>query len=340
MNERTRHVLELLGFPPVIPVERRRSIAVLFPLKRRRTGVYLLVFSDGACYIGQAVNVVRRFSQHRRSYDDRIVGFSFQHCARRDLDGLERTLIQEAELKGVPLAQTTWKTEVYGEADVDDVLTDADVESWCRDPAAFFGASAWDPAPVDPGRHALDARRLSALQSEPLGHDVIRFLSRYVRECVPGARQTAHDFWNITAMPSTNAGTWPRLACLSAHVMEILVLGKLKHDFSSGWGFMVCSRSVVKSAYGSLPKASRALGADYIELSEYASAGSDQCRIGFSSLRAAHTILDHAPIRMASAQLIYRVMRKGVTRYANVHCTALADLLLRGDWMSGARPSH
>ena len=59
-----------LGFPTPTDVRGRRSIADLLPKSRDRCGIYLLAFSDGTFYIGQALDVVRRFSQHRKQHDN------------------------------------------------------------------------------------------------------------------------------------------------------------------------------------------------------------------------------------------------------------------------------
>ena len=78
-----------LGFPAPTDVRGRLSIADLLPKSRGRCGIYLLVFSDGTFYIGQASDVVRRFGQHRKQHDN-IVRWSFRPVKRRDLDAIER----------------------------------------------------------------------------------------------------------------------------------------------------------------------------------------------------------------------------------------------------------
>ena len=63
-------VLIDLGFPPLRVVEGRVSIADLYPSERRRCGIYLLEHADGMHYVGQSVDVVRRFDQHRKVSPD------------------------------------------------------------------------------------------------------------------------------------------------------------------------------------------------------------------------------------------------------------------------------
>jgi len=78
-----------LGFPKPAPVTSLRSIAHLFGSAKSRCGIYLLIFPHDRAYIGQAVEVVRRFAQHRGSYEN-ITAFSFIPMARRNLGDEER----------------------------------------------------------------------------------------------------------------------------------------------------------------------------------------------------------------------------------------------------------
>lgn len=91
-----------LGFPALVDVRGRRSIADLLPKSRNRCGIYLLEFSEGLFYIGQALDVVRRFSQHRKQHDN-IVRWSFRPVNRRNLDAVERELIHCAPSLGLAL---------------------------------------------------------------------------------------------------------------------------------------------------------------------------------------------------------------------------------------------
>ena len=83
-------------------VEALRSGAHFFGPRKSRCGIYLLWFADGFSYIGKADDVVRRFGQHRAVHSD-IVAFSFQEVERILLDRRERTLIREAETRGLLL---------------------------------------------------------------------------------------------------------------------------------------------------------------------------------------------------------------------------------------------
>ena len=69
-------LLDSLGFLPTQNVQGRASVADLFK-PQKRCGIYILHFANGEFYAGQAVDVTRRYAQHRSTYDD-IVKLSFK----------------------------------------------------------------------------------------------------------------------------------------------------------------------------------------------------------------------------------------------------------------------
>src|SRR4051812_19361097 len=75
------------------------SIAHLLPRSKGRTGVYVLGFSDGERYVGQAVDAVSRFATHRRRWSD-IVSFDFCRVPPGGLDQVERDTIAEYQRRG------------------------------------------------------------------------------------------------------------------------------------------------------------------------------------------------------------------------------------------------
>lgn len=72
-------------FDEAFDVKGRLSISDLFPKSKKRCGIYLLNFSDNTFYIGQAINAVKRFSQHRKNYNN-IVRYWFIEVKKEDLN--------------------------------------------------------------------------------------------------------------------------------------------------------------------------------------------------------------------------------------------------------------
>jgi hypothetical protein len=65
----SQRVLKELGFSRVSHVQGGASIADLFK-PHERCGIYVLHFTNGEFYAGQAVDVTRRYVQHRETHKD------------------------------------------------------------------------------------------------------------------------------------------------------------------------------------------------------------------------------------------------------------------------------
>ena len=125
-----------LGFPPLVVVAGRVSVADLYPSRSQRCGIYVLEHSDGMHYVGQAVDVVRRFAQHRKASPD-IERLSFFQVGRHELDAVERRCIHSAEVRGLRLRNRMLVKQLSGESDLDDVLRPDEQLAWLEDPSAF-----------------------------------------------------------------------------------------------------------------------------------------------------------------------------------------------------------
>ena len=110
--------------------------------------------------------------------------------------------------------------------------------------------------------------------------------------------------------------------------MEILVIGHERGEEDDVWAFLNCAREPLEQRYGTLAKAARALRAADIGEREYKSAGFDQCQIHVSSLDALARLISAPLVRTAAGLLMYRVMRRGVNRYAKFHRSTLAARIL------------
>ena len=331
--------LAQLGFSEIWDVTGRPSIALLVREKKlkSRTGIYLLRFSDDAYYIGRAVDIVRRFSQHRRIHGARIVGFAFQKCAKKTLEARERDCIHLGERLGIPLSQTLDKTTVYGQADLDEIISPAEAAQWLNDPSPPADDVERAVFNYDMGRRARDARMLTNLSSRKDYLQLVRLLKLYVNSAIPAPRLTEHDFWNVSCLPSTNKPTWQRLFCVSAHVMELFVVGYHRNDEYRLSGFVNLAESIVVAKYPSADDLIDHFGEiDLRQGRHYLSAGYDQLQIVFSDVETAEALLRDSTIRKACAQLNYNVMRKGVNTYAKFHCSALADVILQQELSEGS----
>ena len=128
INTTTDAAIEM-GFPLITNVATLFSISHLFGTSKKRCGIYLLQFTDELFYIGQAVDVVRRFSQHRRNYDD-IQGFSFIPIVKDSLNEVEKELIFNAESLVFKLKNAVHVSSILGDTDFDLLMPISEQDAW------------------------------------------------------------------------------------------------------------------------------------------------------------------------------------------------------------------
>lgn len=240
--------VEKLGFEPPAPVSTLRTIAQRFGASRPRCGIYLLEFPEQRFYIGQAVEVVRRFAQHRKNYDE-IVGFSFIPVRSEKLDQIERDLIRKAESLGLVILNTVHACNVVGDTDLDMVVSPNDQAEWLSRPADFNNLDTSGSIVLPDAQVARFAEQFRRFDAHPLVNPASDILRTYVRHCIPAPKRTEYSFWVVSCLPSTNRDTWPRLLCVSAGVMELLVIGHHKSRSSDMWGFVTVASDVLSETF-------------------------------------------------------------------------------------------
>lgn len=183
-----------LGFPNLAQVESLQSIGHLFGSSKPRRGIYLLHFSSGLFYVGQAIAAVRRFSQHRRNHTD-IIAFSFIPVPTENLDVIEKTLIYTAELLGLRITNAVHVTSVVGDTDLDLVVSRNDQENWLKDLSYFDGERrVFSKIVLPEAQHDRFSKHFAKIKSHVLFPSVLPLLQRYVGRCLPAPRQTEYSF--------------------------------------------------------------------------------------------------------------------------------------------------
>ena len=329
-RDRARVVESLtrLGFPEVNELGTMRSVAHMFGTSKRRCGIYALVLPRDRVYIGQAVDVVRRFGQHRLSRE-RIDAFAFVPVPRTHLYERERALIAAAERDGLEMANVMHVSTFSGDSDLDTVVPPDLQTQWLAEPYAVNARERRDVALLDLPR-ALSERfshRAAALERHPAGRTANHLLATFLSSCVPLPRSTEYSFWAVSCLPSTGSRAFPRLVCVNAGVMELFVIGghrSLDHS-RSVWGFVNVAADVLHEGSGSDRRfKSRHRGIE-VEHSTYRDAGQHQRRLAFDSEGAAADALFDPRVQRAAGTLALRVMRKRATIYSKYHCKQLAD---------------
>jgi len=324
LSKKTEGTIKQLGYPPMTDVATFHSIAHLFGKSKPRRGIYLLGFSDGLYYVGQATDVVKRFAQHRRRHDD-IVWFSFQKCRKNQLDETEKRIIHQAEQKGLRLINKVHVTHVVGETDFDHLVLPEEQQKFLTDPDGFNLADSSSRIDLPQSHRDRFSKKLKRFDKHLHADRVAGVFGRYIHGCIPAYRRTEHAFWSLSCMPSTNASHHPRLACLNINTMEVFVVGREKEDGNLHWGFVNVSFDELERQYPDEIDFFRAHPGIWCSESGYRAAGSDQLTIHAYSLPVVEALIADPRIRQAAAALNLRLMRKGPTVYSKFHCIDLVD---------------
>lgn len=306
------------------------TVAHLFPTSRGRRGIYRLRFADGTAYVGQSVDVVRRFGAHRLRHHD-IDALEFDRAAARgDLDALEVAAIRDEQARGVTLRNVVHgTTDALAATDLDPLVTPEQQRAFAAGAAVDDVA---DRVASGPDRVARGRRQFEQLVAGPNGPRAVEIARAYVATTVPRPRATEGSFWVATARPSTGAGAgWQRLVAVSVNAMETLVLGEDPSEPDVISGFLNVRRSTLVEHYGS-ERAFLHDRRDWIdaEPAPYASAAGDGLRLHFMRTDVAERLfLDEysTGIRRAAAALNLMLMRKGASLQWRYHNALLGELL-------------
>lgn len=299
------------------------SVAHLFPKSKGRAGIYVLSFANGESYVGHSVDVVTRWQDHRRKWGD-IVATDFAKVSRTDLDSVERAVIRAKQAAGVPLRNRSYALPAHTvESDLDLVIERSDQFTWLNGGNPEI-PDVEERVDNEPQRLAKRAN-YEKLSAHPAYGLVLDIVADYVNLTIPCPRATELTFWALSAMPSTNRSTYPRLAALSINTMETLVIGHEKDDPTMLNCFMNVSKSGLEESASVAAFLERNPDVYTDGVGHYATSGGDAITVTFDSLNGiAHAFSDDGFIH-AARTLNLRLMKKGPTVQAHGHCLDLAD---------------
>jgi hypothetical protein len=313
-----------LGFVDVYDVSGRYSISDLVPKSKKRCGIYLLEFSDGLCYIGQAVDVVRRFSQHRNRYDN-IIRFYFQPVRKLDLDAIERSTCYAAPEQEITLVNRDHVSGVVGDADFDVILSPDEQLEWLEDTTRHQDRTF---RIEDKAQRVSHHHQFASFKSHRYAERIVTILRHYIRETIPAYRKTERTFWSLSCLPATNKSTWPRFSCCSINTMETFVIGHLKQDSLIPWAFIIVADTVFSEKFPDDDFFYKKYPGTEITLSNYKAAGPDQILISMTGFEQIEAVIQDDDVLLAASVLNLDVMRKGATVQWRGHCFDLADWIV------------
>ena len=303
-----------------VRVRSRPTVADLFK-PEERCGIYVLRFTNGHYYVGQAVDVTRRYVQHLKIWDD-IQELSFSCVPQDDLDRIEQKLVERFEAQQVRLRNVNLTSIPKGDADLDLVVPRAEQDEWLarNDAYELQGQSLDEPVLREKQEH-----KFARLLRHPRFDDAVRnFLSEYLSRCIPQPHRTERSFWSLTCLTrafSTGSGTaLCRLNVFWADALSIWFdrdLDDLKYSFRATKSLLPKG---VKATFKVRSLTTYRIAGD-------ARGGPDQIYVEVDGVRDASELLRNGRFLTAVKTFNLRQMQMGATSYARYHCLALAQFV-------------
>ena len=262
-----------MGFPALTDVTSLQSVAHLFGSTKKRCGIYFLAFETELFYVGQAVDVLRRFSQHRKNHDN-ITGFSFIPVPKSELDVIEKSLIFKAESIGLKITNAVHVTSIVGDTDFDLVLPVSEQNDWiCATGRTVVSEGAGPKIVLPESQKVRYAKQFLRFGKQSLSARSLGLLKKYLQTCVPAPRRTEYSFWSVSCMPTTGNTEWKRLLCVNAAFMELFVVGHEKSDPTAIWSFVNVAEDVLLEHWKSINRLKKKYPFLRLERSNYRDAG-------------------------------------------------------------------
>lgn len=322
-----------LGFPPPEPARSLNSIAHLFGQSRSRCGVYFLALDDGEFYIGQAIDVVRQFADHRRVSRD-IVAFSFVPVSADKLDKHEKQALAAAATLNLSLRNFLQTHVLRSGCDLDSAVAPGEQRRLPADAQAINlkDAESYQALPFLWASGCDDFARFS---SHGLSFDSAELLADYVLRCVPFAKRTEYTFWSLACMPPIERTTMPglqrALACVNLGAMETLAIGHPLDDPAGFHAFLTVDAASIAARWPDEAALRRQFPGVtmLIDGCYHREPGWQQCQLRAADPASLRELLRDSVICKAACVLNMWLMRKRTTLYSRFHCKPLADHLYR-----------
>lgn len=314
-----KKVLVNYNFPEFSWVYRRPTIADLFK-PNNRCGIYILHFRDNQFYVGQAINVVRRFVQHTKVHDD-IQEISFKTFPVTNLNRIEEELVKTLERKNIKLRNINLTSIPKGDTDLDLIIPSNQQQSWL---ISDYENKLNEHYIDEPDLQEKYYRKFQQLiKRNDFNNSAKPFLIEYFKKCVLQPAKTELSFWALTCLTKAFLNLSNVAICrLNLFWCEVLMIW-LDDNKDVTYTFHLTKSLLTKTYLKSLKLKSLIIDDHF-----YQRGGPDQFTIEVRGLEDALRLLQDKNVVLAIKTFNLRQMQKGATVYGRYHCIDLARLIL------------
>ena len=314
-------LLTELNFKAAYHVENRASIADLFK-PDKRCGIYILHFATGECYIGQAVDVARRYVQHCKNHTD-ILKISFQPIKQQSLNHVEQTVIQRFERENFQLRNIALTSIPKGESDFDQIMPEEVQNEWLNNLSLV---DLDGNRPTDPALRQKYQRRFHQFEQKKASREVLTILQAYVLTGIPAIKRGEISFWSCSCLPSYQTPGVTIFSRVNVYWQEVFTISEYRDDLSFSWHV---ARTPLEAHFGlSLSGLRQRFPFVTITGHQYTPGGADQVNLAVGNAPEALKLLKDQSVLQATRLFNLRLMKKGACTYSRYHCLPLADKLI------------
>jgi hypothetical protein len=315
-------ILAELGFSNPEYVIGRASIADLFR-PNRRCGIYVLHFLDGWYYVGQAVDVVRRYAQHCQNHTD-IEKISFKLVSRSQLNLEERNIIGELEYNRFRLRNIALVSIPHWESDFDFIMPPQEQEKWLHN-LSYMNLEG--NRLVYPELRTKYHKKYKRLIKKPHATEVIQVLREYVRVGIPSILKGEMSFWSCSCLPTFHNPNVTIYSRISIYWQEVFTVGVFAEQPFFSWHLAL---SPLEENFGSDPnRLLEKYPSLELEDHSYQPGGQDQINIRITDVSEVLNFIHDPEILPAVRLFNLRLSKKGACVYSRYHCLDLADKLVQ-----------
>ncbi|WP_449371788.1 GIY-YIG nuclease family protein [Arthrobacter psychrolactophilus] len=304
------------------PIGGAESLAFRFEFEDSKTGIYVLSFANGDRYVGKSVNVVNRFSTHRRRWPD-ITHIAFRPFSIEELSLREREVLAAVEQGGYRVRNLDLAGRPGGESLLNLVMEEQAQVEWLESNASEPLDS---PRYLEAARRAAGLARFQTLSQRDDFPELLSAVAQYVAVSLPWPSQTEGRFWTVAALASTGRSpSWRRLISISAQNAEVLVIGEATE---SGVKTIAGFINLELSAHSTIQTWLQRQSLNAVCRSRQYGTIGDVCHMEFTGIDTLRALLQEgAPIGQAARTLALNLMRKGPSMYTRFHNHHLADAI-------------
>ncbi|KUL31444.1 hypothetical protein ADL15_22175 [Actinoplanes awajinensis subsp. mycoplanecinus] len=294
------------------------------PAADGRCGIYVLSFDGGQLYVGQAVDVVSRFSDHRKTYGD-IAEMYFWRVAQARLDDFEQQAIHALQAEGFLLRNVIYASGRLGASDLDTLVSAGEQQQWFASvPSEYLGD---DERPNRPQVRIANQSRFERLATDARLAAVLPAVRRYLAWTIPSPRRTEFSRWSISAVPDTNKNSAPRMLTITLHSLETLhVWAPFEEQHRTIFELNV-DLATMQRHWPDPDDLHEAFGAAFVQDCIYR-VRPGVLRLAVEGARNFMRLLDLGGVVEAARRLNLDMIRKGSALQWKSHSFGLADLLL------------